>query len=275
MTSSAKTKSLTESLLNLPKTSQSYQRATKHPFLKNAGSLKLSKESLERWLTQDRFYALIGYSNFLGTLISKIPSQIVPHSSLESKIHRNRLTVLAGAMANIDREVGFFENVAEENGLNLSTKPLPNQAQKEVLKGEQSSEVDDSIVDLGLLNSITRGYIDFMVSVASRGTFEEGLVLLWAMEKMYLDAWTYASTFLSQTNIAKEQLEQSGNPRALTKLIDNWSSKEFQKFVKDIGDLVDELDVDINSEMGKRLQHVWITTLWYEERFWQAGLPLN
>jgi thiaminase len=110
---------LTQRLLSHASASSSYIRATQHSFLVSAGKLELSAKSLEAWLTQDRLYALCGYSCFLGLLISKCPAPAAgPNNSL-SKLHRKRLTVLAGAMSNIDREVGFFEDVARDNGLHL------------------------------------------------------------------------------------------------------------------------------------------------------------
>lgn len=114
-----KTMTLTQTLLSHSSTSSSYTRATQHPFLVSAGKLELSAESLQSWLTQDRLYALCGYASFLGLLISKCPAPAAGPTNATSKLHRKRLTVLAGAMANIDREVGFFEDVAKENGLNL------------------------------------------------------------------------------------------------------------------------------------------------------------
>jgi thiaminase len=127
---------LTQTLLSHPSTSSSYKRATQHPFLVSAGKLELSAASLQAWLTQDRLYALCGYAPFLGLLISKCPAPAAGPDEASSKQHRKRLTVLAGAMANIDREVGFFEDVARENGLQLDASR------------------DDS--GLGLLNSTTR-----------------------------------------------------------------------------------------------------------------------
>lgn len=134
-------RSLTESLLALPGTAASYRRATQHPFLAAAGTLTLSAEALQRWLTQDRLYALVGYSAFLGTLIAKTPAPICGPDTAEGKLHRKRLTVLAGAMANIDREVDFFEQTARQNGLDLAA---------------QSQTGADGSVGLGLANSVTR-----------------------------------------------------------------------------------------------------------------------
>jgi thiaminase len=66
-------------------------------------------------------------------------------------------------------------------------------------------------------------------------------------------------------------LHGAGPSQALLLLIPNWSSPEFEAFVDAIADLVDELDIPLESEAGRRLFEVWKTTLWYEERFWQAG----
>lgn len=132
---------LTQRLVSDPAISTAYTRATQHPFLVSAGKLELSAKSLQAWLTQDRLYALCGYSCFLGLLISKCPAPAAGPQDPSSKLHRKRLTVLAGAMANIDREVGFFEDVARDNGLHL-----------------------DAATDsgLGLLNEVTRVSIVLM-----------------------------------------------------------------------------------------------------------------
>lgn len=196
---------LTRNLLALDATKDAYARATHHPFLRAAGQLTLSSPALAAWLTQDRLYALCGYGAFLGLLIARLPAPEAGPGDAHSQQHRRRLTVLAGAMANIDREVGFFEQVAQDNGLDLATQSLDSSADNQ---------------SLGLANPITRvraeahrcrwlsalcqlylmlirffpcpppsppsiqGYIDYMIAVAARGTFEEALVLLWAMEKV-------------------------------------------------------------------------------------------
>lgn len=83
-----------------------------------------------------------------------------------------------------------------------------------------------------------------------------------------MDAWTYASTHLPSPIPSSVE---PGSRRALLSLIPNWSSPEFKKFVDDIGELVNEIDTSRDPELEQRLIQVWKTTLWYEERFWQAG----
>jgi hypothetical protein len=86
--------------------------------------------------------------------------------------------------------------------------------------------------------------------------------------QLYLDAWTFASKHLPNP---PPSLLKPGPSRALLSLIPNWSSPDFEKFVADISALVDELNVQPESDLEKRIAEVWRTTLWFEERFWQAG----
>lgn len=67
--------------------------------------------------------------------------------------------------------------------------------------------------------------------------------------QLYLDAWTYASNHLPTP--LPFSLEP-GSSRALLSLIPNWSSPEFQKFVDDIGDLVNDIDTSRDSDLTKR-----------------------
>ncbi|PWN89413.1 heme oxygenase-like protein [Acaromyces ingoldii] len=241
--------SLTQRLLSQSK--EDYAAATTHPFLVSAGKLTLSPQALQSWLAQDRFYALLGYTKFLGRLIARMPSPEEDPDTLASKQQRRRLAILAGAMANIDREVAFFEDVARENGLDLAAKPR------------------DGSIDA--VSDKTKAYRDFMVATAAEGTFEEGLVLLWAMEKVYLDAWTHASTFLPSGSTAEDSLSP-GVKRALVQLIPNWSAPGFVSFVRDIADLVDELaSEDKNDRLLEQASKIWRQTLKHEVGFWETA----
>ncbi|KAG8712124.1 hypothetical protein FRC11_000979 [Ceratobasidium sp. 423] len=103
----------------------------------------------------------------------------------------------------------------------------------------------------------TRNYTAEMARVASLGSLEEGLVFLWAMEKMYLDSWTFAS-------------KQSGQERSkgLSAFITNWTSDEFKKFVDDLEKLVDLLGIEPGSENWRRAEVIWNRVIELEEEFW-------
>ncbi|PWN98273.1 heme oxygenase-like protein [Tilletiopsis washingtonensis] len=254
---------LTTHLLSL--SASSYTHATQHLFLTRAGTGELTAEQLARWLTQDRLYALGGYVRFLGTLIAKCPVPLggVGEKGVEGdkaeQCARRRLMVLGGAMANITREVAFFEDVAARHGLSLQTPPV-------------SSSSDDAL--LGLLAPTTRAYIDFQMATVASGTFEEGLVLLWAMEVLYLESWRHVRSFLPFPSNSSSSVTS-----ALSELIPNWTAPEFEHFVADIAELVDELpelDGRLSPQAGtnaarQRVESIWNETLFYEVRFWESA----
>ncbi|CAO1625384.1 unnamed protein product [Sympodiomycopsis kandeliae] len=224
-------------------------QAVEHPFLTQAGNGTLSKPVLSAWLTQDRLYGLIGYTKLLSGLYAKLPtSALLNNNTAGVETMWKRLQVIGGASSNIVREMKFFEDVARKNNI-----PLKNQ--QESLLGE--------------VNEITRGYIDYISDIAANGTFEECLVLLWAMEVLYLKAWNWAKHIHFQTSTSKIAANEVNS--ALSELIPNWTSPEFTQFVNDITQLVDEIDVHSQQQL-QDYQLVWNTTLWYEQRFW-TGSP--
>lgn len=162
--------------------------------------------------------------------------------------------MLSGCLSNIIREIHFFEDTAQSHDISLET--------------HTSGLSEESTALLGLLAPNTKAYIDFMLSVASTGTFEEGLVLLWAMEKLYLDAWSFAA---SQPPASENSVPDNHVRKALDALIDNWTSSEFRAFVQELGDIVNE----VVGSPGPHLEGIWASVLWLEQRFWGADLVTN
>lgn len=149
--------SLSQSLL-ASTAKQSYDAAVKHPFLQAAGERTLNAELLSLWLSQDRIYAAHAYPRVIGSLISKIPFS--SHHSIagpEEERNKHLLAVLTYSLQNIVREANFFLDTSKKYGLDLDCwKERPE----------------------------TRAYTAEMARVASQGSLEEGLVFLWAMEKV-------------------------------------------------------------------------------------------
>ncbi|CAO1634525.1 unnamed protein product [Parajaminaea phylloscopi] len=254
--------SLTDHLLGL--SPAGLEEATQHPFLAAAGKGELPAEGLAAWLTQDRLYGLIGYTKLMAGLLAKCPSFDVGPESPLARQTWSRLNVLGFAMSNVTREMAFFEDVAKRNGLPLDTRPPVQAADSAKAAGEPL---------LGLLAPTTRGYIDYMTSVALTGTFEEALVLVWAMEILYFKAWSFAKQVKQETSPAWDA-SRGPAASALTELIPNWTCDEFRGFVSDLSDLVNALDDDWRRpESGKlaRLEAVWKACLWFETRFWDSG----
>jgi hypothetical protein len=137
----------------------SYARATEtHPFLLAASSKTLSHECLGLWLAQDRVYAGCGYPKFIGTLVSNIPfnSSSNGWDSPEEILNSLILRILTFCLDNIQKEVIFFKNVVEEYAL----------------------------ASVGKERKATRDYLAEMRNVSTSGGMEDGLVFLWAMEKV-------------------------------------------------------------------------------------------
>jgi len=250
----ASSSSITSHLLRL--TPEAYLRATQHSFLKAAGDKSISKERLEGWLTQDQIYAFVGYPKFISLLTSKIPLRVFPDAPGSSPTLEERLLALfSSSLSNVVREVNFFKQTARENDLNIARHPTNGLSAENELTGP-----------------VTKAYTDFMVSTAATGTLGEGLVLLWATEKCYLEAWTYARSHM--TTSSEFSTLPAGTSRALEAFINNWTSSEFHAFVGEIGALLDEYAATASpreyEELNQKAEEIWRWTLWYEERFWDG-----
>lgn len=149
--------SLTSHLLSL-QTTPSYAAATRHTFLTQAGNGTLPLPRLALWLSQDRIYAGHAYPRFIGSLISRIPFQeIDPVSGPQERQNQGILQLLVKCLDNIVQEVAFFWDTAEKSGLNM----------------------EGWIERKG-----TRDYTAEMARIASSAPFEDGLIFLWAMERV-------------------------------------------------------------------------------------------
>ncbi|KAK0220310.1 hypothetical protein IW262DRAFT_1014668 [Armillaria fumosa] len=228
--------SLTDHLLSL-RTPVPYADALRHPFLISAASGAISHERLGFWLSQDRLYAAHAYPRFIGSLISAIPYDAAHKiGSPEERLNQRILDVLVFSLTNVVREVNFFEETAKEWGLRI-------EGWKE-RKG-------------------TRDYTAEMARVSR--SLEEGLVFLWAMEKVYLDSWTAVHTQLAGSL-------DSGSPTptrsALLSLSANWSNTEFISFVDTLAGIVNDLGITPGSTSWKRAEGVWARVVELEAAFW-------
>ncbi|KAI8635143.1 hypothetical protein F5Y19DRAFT_406712 [Xylariaceae sp. FL1651] len=120
------------------------------------------------------------------------------------------------------QELQFFEETAKSYDIDLTTVGL----------GEKRFGP----------NQTTKAYIELFDSFSARSqkqsprTLFDGLVVLWGTEKAYLDAWSYAS----QQKPRRSDLEKDLDGGALReKFIPNWTSQQFQEFVKEIQDCLE------------------------------------
>ena len=92
--------------------------------------------------------------------------------------------------------------------------------------------------------------------------------------QLYLESWRHVRSFLPFPSNSSDNVTS-----ALSELIPNWTAPEFETFVADIAELVDELpELDSRleakakaNEMRDRLERIWNETLYYEVRFWESA----
>jgi len=212
--------------------------ATQHPFLEAAATKSLPVDQLKAWLAQDRLYAL-SYTNYIGSLIAKTP--IPTTSDRETTLEWRAADLLIDCLNNIRTEIKLFEETAASEGWL-----------------EEISDVHPNVH--------TRAYQDlFAGAAAPQKPLIVGLAVLWATEECYLRAWTYAKSKidLSLSSKEKDVMQRTFVP--------NWSSPEFQAFVRRIGGLLNKFGSERAEEDSwewQECEHAFRQVLKVEKEFW-------
>lgn len=271
--------------------------ATHHPFLYAAGHGTLPYAVLSAWLLQDTLYTR-AYIRFLGGLLSGIgallPADLPPSTTfptLPSSPYPRIFALLISALTNIQRETALFAATAARHRLfcpadAAAARPAP----------------------------ATRAYTDLFVALGANAAggsphaLLAGLVALWATERCYFDAWSYAAECSYERGEPErgQQATQTHGPHAnddgdstaagpqaradealrLT-LIPNWTSPKFGAFVDECGACADALAAVVLGGFGERggqggqgghdeaaavayraCDDVFRQVVWLEERFW-------
>jgi hypothetical protein len=95
-----------------------------------------------------------------------------PAASSRTRALYCAIPLLSFSLSNVKRETDFFVETAKEHGLDIHPG-----GEMPVINLENG---------LGEYEEITRAYVDFLWGTGAGGSVEEGLVLLWAMEKVSL-----------------------------------------------------------------------------------------
>ncbi|OTB08763.1 hypothetical protein M426DRAFT_18838 [Hypoxylon sp. CI-4A] len=256
--------SISEHLLSSPEIKNLLERATESQFLSLAGQGQLPPDILSQWLSQDRLYAQ-AYVRFAGALISRVqlPTKVVDRETTKS-LEWRILSLLQTALSGITRELQFFEETAGKYGLDL-------EALGPVAEGANLSNKSAGFAP----NKVTQEYINLFESFTPQAgdkvsqTLLDGLVVLWATEKAYLDAWTYAKQQAPDNAEAKGDLDGG----ALRKeFIPNWTSEDFQAFVKEAQGCLDAyaaVQTDYPGEAAvSKSTTLFKKVLVLEESFW-------
>lgn len=220
-------------------TPRPYSAATEHSFLTAAGLGTLPPALLALYLAQDRLYAAHAYPAFIGRLLSAVPfSSLDAADSARERTNQRIVHVLSDALQNVVREVNFFGETAQKWGLQL---------------------------DGWRERKATRDYTAEMARVGAEGRIEDGLVFLWAMEQVYLDAWRYVGSLKPVQGL------EGGSAQAVSELVHNWTNSDFVRFVDDIAELVNSLGITPGSSSWGRAESIWARVVELEEAFWPVG----
>jgi thiaminase len=216
--------------------SDGLRRATQHPFLARAAQGTLPQEQLIAWLAQDRLYAL-SYVTFMGQLLSKVP--VSSSADRTSTLNWRIVDCLINCLDNIRTELKLFEDTAVKHGwmeqLATSKPSVHTQAYRDLFAGAGQPSA----------------------------TLFRGMVALWATEKCYLLAWSYA-----RKQIPQQESSVKGDDVMQSVFIPNWSSNDFVKFVDILEHLVDEMAQSATQEDIQQAEEQWTQIVWAEEAFW-------
>ncbi|KAI8885358.1 heme oxygenase-like protein [Backusella circina FSU 941] len=240
---------LTNHLLSLDE--NKYKNATQHHFLNQVGSLEIAPAHLKSWLIQDRFYTA-GYVKMMGAMINKLSlfeeqremGDNDPSFSPERSQHV--LKTLTFALSNIYREFNFFGEL-------LSRTPYAT--------SEQSLD----------MKPWTQRYLDFQLKSVREGGYDlgESLVVLWAMEQIFFDAWNHAKSQFVQLDNNKK-VKGDIHFETIQELLENWTMDEFKAFVDECGALVDALSVQDPKRLAS-FERAYRETLDIEVKFWDMA----
>ncbi|CAO3651924.1 unnamed protein product [Cunninghamella blakesleeana] len=241
--------SLTEHLLSLDK--DIYELATKHHFLEQMGAYSIEPQLLQQWIYQDRYYTN-GYTKMMGTMMSRVAlfdesRELGDNNPNYSESHSQRIfKLLSFATTNVFRECQFFTEL-------LSRSPYAK-------------------FDKVGLKPWTNRYVDFQQKIARTSGYDlgEALVLLWAMERVFFDAWSHAKSILSHQASSSSESVDPVHVATIRELINNWTLDEFKEFVDECEYLVNALDTSDPLRM-KSFEKVYRETLQLEVKFWDMA----
>jgi thiaminase len=229
-------------------------RTIHHPFLARAANGTLPKSLVTHWLANDFQYLAI----YKG--ISEQTLAIVRRTQPESTVSdpedvQTRLAAwLEAAVQNGTREENLFQEVAEMYKFDIR---ITDATKNEGLRRYES-----------LYKSFTAN---------NRNPFLpwlEGAVILWVMEKVYYEAWSWAEKQDVQEGPKSYENDQDGG--AMRKeFIPNWSNRDFLMFVEQLERIINEGvstavtgDDGLWGQVKVRTETVWRAVLDAEEVFW-------
>jgi thiaminase len=237
-----------------------FRAATQSPFLRAGAEGTLDKETLGRWLGNDRLY-IHAYIRGIGKVLSllELPGTVESQDQPPSREER-MLDWAVDALVNIRREKSFFIDTAAKYGIDLN---LPGDERGKVFadaKIEGLRRFETLFDSIGTGPAISPPWID-------------AAVIFWGTEKCYLTAWNWAKAHIDPS---KSGSDDADGGALRNEFIDNWTSPEFEKFVDELGRLIDDVvaeqikisGVKVVQDLVRYFTDRWLELLQAEEKFW-------
>ncbi|AFK22521.1 TenA family protein [Pyrococcus sp. ST04] len=150
---------------------------------------------------------------------------------LMSKAPDDLLPFFSESIYYISKELEMFEKKAKELGIDVGSEEIDWRA---------------------------KAYVNYLLNVASLGSFLEGFTAFYCEEKAYYEAWNWVKNNLKEESPYQE-------------FIDHWSSKEFEKYVSNIERILNEL-AEKHGEFEKlKAKKVFLETSKFELLFWDIA----
>ncbi len=109
---------------------------------------------------------------------------------------------------------------------------------------------------------VCQAYNSFLLASAYGEDYAGAFTVLYGAEKAYLDSWLEV----------KRQLSKSS---PYQKFVENWTKKEFQDYVKWLGDTLNTLTQGLPEETLSRYEYLYKLTGRYEYLFWEMAYKLE
>lgn len=233
---------------------QQMRRATRHPFLERAAKGALPKHLVAQWLSNDRQY-IEGYISVTKHTLNLVRS--TPDSTIDPDIQRRLITWLETAIKNGERERDLFNEVAEIYKIDVYPAPLQDNVKSEGLRRYEA-----------LFNSVMSQQPNSFIP------WLEGAVLLWATEKIYYEAWSWARRQDTKGSPRSYDTDMDGGAMR-REFIPNWANRVFLMFVEQLERIINEgVSIAVNRdaqrwiEVKSRADPIWRALLDAEEAFW-------
>ncbi|GAB1319308.1 Putative bifunctional TENA-E protein [Madurella fahalii] len=272
-----------------------YKSVTQHPFLLAGAEGRLDKETLSRWLANDRLY-IHSYIRAAGKLLATLdlPREV---SGSQEAFETQLADWLIESLAAIRKEERFFIDVADRYGLAIEIGiPLISTQDTTSKDGNGNGELPG----LGMMRSVFASVSTVPVtappdpdsarpapaSITAIATtpppplpWLEGALTFWGTERCYLDAWSWAKDKARECSVPGGKDADGGALRK--EFIPNWSSPEFAQFVDRLGGLIDAAVGEVlegcaegeereraREDILARVEGRWRTLLVAERAFW-------